>query len=296
MAMSEPLLMSQSFFKTEVQIEGARFQVILKPGFFLTRKEDTMWLHCHPDYEIHYVTAGAFEFRTEAERFSCGSGTVVVLPPKCYHTIDPMVEDSKKVSFEFSLAGSGQAWEDYHTAFGSLAGPWHMACQIPEFYEIGQLLRCEKNYEARFRLNATLGLALIRVAECLRGSRRELDMNIPLDSKKKDDADVMLSMLLNYIEHHAAGKLTLEQLSRDMNLSQRQIQRILREKMNDTFLSLLSRYRVMIAARAMGQEDRSLSRIAEEAGFSSYGAFCRSFQRYKGMSPDAYRQSMKKLP
>ena len=96
--------------------------------------------------------------------------------------------------------------------------------------------------------------------------------------------------------HHAAGKLTLEQLSQDMNLSQRQIQRILREKMNDTFLSLLSRYRVMIAARAMGQEDRSLSRIAEEAGFSSYGAFCRSFQRYKGMSPDAYRQSMKKLP
>lgn len=284
-------------FKTEVHIDDARFAIILKKGFFLTSKEDTMWLHCHPDFEVHYITRGAYLFRFEKESISCASGTVVVLPPKCYHTIDPIVDASDKLSFEFSLfhQGEGKAFGDYQAVFGTLETARSVVCDIPEFYQVQQMLQCEKDYEAQYRLNATLGLGLIRIAECLRGRLEQRDMNIPLTPKKKDDADVMLASMLNYIEDNATRKLTLEEMSRDMNLSARQIQRLLRDRMNENFMSLLNRYRVMIAMRAMGSGERVLSRVAEDAGFANYSAFCKYFQRFQGISPDIYLESLKRV-
>lgn len=291
------LPLNGQIFKTEVNIDNARFSLILKKGFFLTSKDDAMWLHCHPDYEVHYVTRGAYLFRFESQSFTCAAGTVVVLPPKYYHTIDPMVDGSDKVSFEFSLQhhGEGTAYEDYRKILGEHRQALSMECQIPEFYQVQQLLQCEKDYEAQYRLNATLGLGLIRIFACLRGGDRTKDMNIPFSPKKKDDADVMLALVLNYIEDNAARKLTLEELSEEMNLSSRQIQRLLRERMNDSFLNLLNRYRVMIALRAIGSGHRNLSQVAEQAGFASYSAFCKYFQRFQGVSPDAYRESLKRV-
>ena len=297
--MNQSNLPSNSIFKTEVCIDDARFSIILKKGFFLTSKEDAMWLHCHPDYEVHYITRGAYVFRFETESFSCAAGTAVVLPPKCYHTIDPIVDGSDKVSFEFSLSrqGNGKAYGEYLQLLESQERAKAVACEIPEFGQIQQMLRCEKGYEAQYRINATLGLGLIRIAEGLRGSGAvRQDMNIPLPPKTKDDADVMLARVLNYIEDNATRKLTLEELSGDMNLSARQIQRLLRERMDDSFVSLLNRYRVMIAMRAMGSGEKNLGKIAEEAGFGSYSAFCKYFLRYRGVTPDAYRESLKKLP
>lgn len=290
-------LLFDSIFKTEVRIDDARFGIILKKGFFRTLKEDRMWLHCHPDYEVHYITRGAYAFRFELDSVTCAAGTVVVLPPKCYHTIDPIVDDSNKVSFEFSLSrqGTGQAYQDYLAVFGSVDKVCSITCDIPEFFQVQQMLQSEKSYEALYRLNATLGLGLIRLAECIRGGPVREDMNIPLKPKKKDDADVMLAHVLNYIEENAARKLTLEEISRDMSLSERQIQRLLRERMNDSFLNLLNRYRVMIAIRAMGSGERNLSKVAESAGFASYSAFCKYFVRYRGMTPDAYRESLKRV-
>jgi len=289
------LPLNGQIFKTEVNIENARFSLILKKGFFLTSKDDAMWLHCHPDYEVHYITQGAYLFRFESQSFSCAAGTAVVLPPRFYHTIDPIVDGSDKVSFEFSLQrhGEGSAYEDYQKIFGELRRARTVECQIPEFYQIQQLLQCEKDYEAQYRLNATLGLGLICISRCLRGGEQTRDMNIPFSPKKKDDADVILALVLNYIEDNASRKLTLEELSREMNLSSRQIQRLLRERMNDSFLNLLNRYRVMIAIRAMGSGQKNLNQVAEHAGFASYSAFCKYFQRFQGTSPDAYRESLK---
>lgn len=253
-----------------------------------------MWLHCHPDHEVHYITGGAFEFRLESERFLCASGTVVVLPPKCYHTIEPMVEGSTKVSFEFSLTGSGRAYEDYAAVFHSLKSAWHGSCQIPELLQLQELLRSEKTYEARYRLNTALGLGLIRIAQSLRGSQTRSELQIPLDPRCNDDADMLLAMVLNYIEDHAAERLTLEALAGEVNLSQRQVQRILREKMGDTFLSLLSHYRVLIAIRCLQNGQTDLSQVAREAGFSDRAALCRAFQQHKGITPEEYRTRLKK--
>lgn len=289
--------LTDQIYKTEVNIEDARFQLILKKGFFLTRKDDAMWLHCHPDYEVHYVTRGAYLFRFDSRSFSCAAGTAVVLPPRCYHTIDPMVDGSDKVSFEFSLQrhGEGEAFEDYQKLFGSLTEACSVSCEIPEFNSIQNMLQCEKDYEALYRLNAALGQGIIRIAGQLRGNNHPTDMNIPLSPKKKDDADVLLAHVLNYIEDNAARKLTLEEISEQMNLSTRQIQRLLRDRMNDSFLNLLNRYRVMIALRAMGCGERNLGLVAEQAGFSSYSAFCKYFQRFQGVSPDVYRENLKRV-
>lgn len=291
------LMLTDQIFKTEVSIQDARFSLILKKGFFLTSKDDAMWLHCHPDFEVHYITRGAYMFRFEDQSISCAAGTAMVLPPKYYHTIDPIVEGSDKVSFEFSLQrhGEGEAYEDYRKAFFGLTGARSVECEIPEFYQIQQILQCDKSYEAQYRLNATLGLGLIRIAECLRGAAARRDMSIPLSPKKKDDADVMLALVLNFIEDNAARKLTLEELSEEMNLSSRQIQRMLRERMNDSFLNLLNRYRVLIAMRLMGSGERNLSKVAQEAGFSDYSAFCKYFQRFQGVGPDAYRENLKRV-
>ena len=68
---------------------------------------------------------------------------------------------------------------------GALVAVDYLQLEIPEFYQIQQLLQCEKDYEAQYRLNATLGLGLICISRCLRGGEQTRDMNIPFSPKRR---------------------------------------------------------------------------------------------------------------
>lgn len=83
--------------------------------------------------------------------------------------------------------------------------------------------------------------------------------------------------------------LTLHELSRLLNLSVRQTQRLLRDSFGKTFSQKLTEARMAAASQFLNNTALSVTEIAGRVGFSSVEHFSSAFRRFMGCSPRRYR-------
>ena len=84
--------------------------------------------------------------------------------------------------------------------------------------------------------------------------------------------------------------LTLPDLSRLLNLSARQTQRLLQQNFGRTFSQKLTEARMAAASQYLLTTELSVTEISERTGFSSIEHFSAAFRRFTGRSPRQYRK------
>lgn len=84
--------------------------------------------------------------------------------------------------------------------------------------------------------------------------------------------------------------LTLQDLSRLLNLSIRQTQRLLQRSFGKTFSQKLTEARMAAASQFLVNTDLSVTAIGDRLGFSSIEHFSAAFRRFMGCSPREYRR------
>ena len=84
--------------------------------------------------------------------------------------------------------------------------------------------------------------------------------------------------------------LTLTDLSRLLNLSARQTQRLLQQNFGRTFSQKLTEARMAAASQYLLSTALSVTEISERTGFSSIEHFSAAFRRFTGLSPREYRR------
>ena len=84
--------------------------------------------------------------------------------------------------------------------------------------------------------------------------------------------------------------LTLSDLSRLLNLSTRQTQRLLQQNFGKTFSQKLTEARMAAASQYLLNTELSVTEIGERTGFSSIEHFSAAFRRFTGLSPREYRK------
>jgi AraC-like DNA-binding protein len=86
---------------------------------------------------------------------------------------------------------------------------------------------------------------------------------------------------------------TVAQLAREVGLSRAAFARRFADKVGDTPLGYLRRFRLDIATRLLEVSDEPLSAVAAQVGYTSEFAFNRAFQRDRGVPPGRYRASVR---
>ena len=86
--------------------------------------------------------------------------------------------------------------------------------------------------------------------------------------------------------------LSLEELSRRLNLSARQTQRLLMEYYGKTFQQKKAEARMSVAAILLSDQSLSITSIAENLGYSSIEHFSSSFRRFYKTSPREFRKNL----
>lgn len=92
----------------------------------------------------------------------------------------------------------------------------------------------------------------------------------------------------------AQGALTLERVAENIGLSPWSLQRRLREE-GISFTQVIDIVRQELTHYLLPQRQLPLSDIALLLGYSELSAFSRAFQRWYGVSPRKWRQSLHKL-
>lgn len=84
--------------------------------------------------------------------------------------------------------------------------------------------------------------------------------------------------------------LTLAGLARGVGLSERQLQRLLRERYDQTFTQKRTEARMRAANLLLAEGRLPITRIAGEVGYSGPEHFCAEYKKYMGMTAREYRR------
>ena len=90
------------------------------------------------------------------------------------------------------------------------------------------------------------------------------------------------------MEKLPAGRVSEAAVARELNLSQRSLQRRLREQ-GTSFNELLDGIRHELSGQYVTDSSRSFTEIAFLLGFSEPSNFARAFKRWHGVAPGAFR-------
>jgi AraC-like DNA-binding protein len=113
-------------------------------------------------------------------------------------------------------------------------------------------------------------------------------MKYLIEIKKGDIVQRVKSIIL---ENLPDGQVTDGMVASELNLSERSMQRRLKEHQT-TFRSLLDSVREMVAKQYIENPRNRMSDIAFLLGFSEQSAFSRAFKKWTGLSPLQYRNSL----
>lgn len=112
--------------------------------------------------------------------------------------------------------------------------------------------------------------------------------NVIVPSLTKDDQNENLMFILKYMQEHFAT-VTLKELSRFFNYSERQLQRIIKASTGMSFSENIQQLRMNHAVRLLDNPDISIAVIAEELGYSDTSNFRQAFKKCYAITPLEYR-------
>jgi AraC-like DNA-binding protein/DNA gyrase inhibitor GyrI len=97
-----------------------------------------------------------------------------------------------------------------------------------------------------------------------------------------------INQVIDYIGANLYRSLTLDRLADEMNISQRQLLRVMRTSLNEPLSAYIARQRVEKAVHYMQAERMNLTRLADLVGYDNPQSFSKAFKKHFGISPKTY--------
>lgn len=101
-----------------------------------------------------------------------------------------------------------------------------------------------------------------------------------------------VNQVIDYISANLHLPLQLDVIADEINVSQRQLLRIMRFALNESLYAYIARQRVERAVLYMQTEEMSLTKLAEMVGYANAQSFSKAFKKQFGISPKAYKDEL----
>lgn len=113
-------------------------------------------------------------------------------------------------------------------------------------------------------------------------------------AQRKPNSEVYLDFCLNFIEANLYKKITVEELSDLVGVSQPYLYKIFKNNFNISTKEYITWYKINRAKELLIETEMSITEIADSVGYSDVLVFSKAFSAKENMSPKKYRQLMKK--
>lgn len=236
-------------------------------------------IHNHAAYELHILLSGEATVDVEGASHVLKAGQAMLIPPGQYHC--PV--SARGVFERFAATFSAGEFEALRCAVGK--------CRVYAVTEqVLQLCRdiiFECGADAAFSRDVLRGLLTCLMAQQFRalGLRSEAGRNQEKPITRGQHNDIIDT----YFETHLKGDARADELAQLLFVSRRQLSRVLWESYGTNFREKLIRTRLDWAAWLLRNTDKSVSSVAEEAGYTVPSSFYHVFRDRFGMTPEQYR-------
>ena len=283
----------------KVRIGSLLFDILLdrtfEPGQFGPGQlVTTSPKHIHAAYEIQFIVSGSGTLFIEEKQEQVKAGTILIIIPHVFHTLRQKKQDPiTRFTFRFTLQELplSDPWFPQKETDQIKAILYKMTyCQIPNPPEarINVMLDEVRSEAARPTLGTYTVIQSLLMKVLIHITRSLPRHNAPyaLSSKIKDDQrtqiiDVFFSKQYKY-------DLTIEMLAQQLNLSIKQVNRLLQKQYGVSFKQKLIDTRIEVAKILLQSNQLSIQQIAEEVNYTA-PYFSHVFMLKTGMVPSQYR-------
>ena len=108
---------------------------------------------------------------------------------------------------------------------------------------------------------------------------------------RKQSAETVSGKAIRYIEDHFSEEISLEDVSRRVNISPFYFSRLFKQEIGKSFIEYLNDIRIQKAKEYLMDPLFSIKEICRRCGYSDPNYFSRIFRKYEGMSPSEWRSA-----
>lgn len=108
--------------------------------------------------------------------------------------------------------------------------------------------------------------------------------------KKEEQSVSVISKAKNYIDSHYMKDISLDDVSREVNISPYYFSKIFKDETGENFIEYVTNIRMDKAKELLTQSDRSMKEICSMVGYSDPNYFSRSFKKNTGYTPTEYKE------
>lgn len=257
------------------------------------RQEDSIPWHWHEEIEIIYIESGQMKIKIPSKSFLLKKGDCIVINANVLHYVTGAPEGTLH-SLVFSpdlITGR----EDFVFAKKYMqplfSCPTFSGCHIHGEAERNVAGWFHAAFEALagdcFGYEFMVRESLSHICLFL---YKEFEPQIDIQNVTPNQDNLRISRMLTYIHKNFAGNISLSDISREADISERECLRCFQKTIQLSPIQYLLKYRVMQGAEMLLKNpDRSISETAALCGFDSQSNFAKMFKRFYNCTPREYR-------
>ena len=252
-------------------------------------------LHWHNDMELIVIKHGSAKVTLNLTPHQLSAGDILVVLPENLHSIDCAIGDRleyENIIFHPQILLSKQTdtcSTDYFSPLmdGTLTVPVLYQPGDPYYGEISACVdandEISKTNPPAYQLFIKSQLFMLFYILFNKCRSR--------NAQKKDYKSLeKMKLILKFVENNYMEKITIEDVAKEVSLSQSHFMKYFKNTMGTSFIDYLNEYRLTMASRLLISSDSSVLDIAAEVGFDNLSYFNRSFKKRFQQTPREYRK------
>ena len=253
-------------------------------------------LHTHPEIQVSYI------FESSGTRF-IGHSVDRFNPDEIY-VIGPDIPHMFKNDQEYYQQKKGH-YAHCISLFFSEVSFGDMFQMVPELTKVKAFIlksgfgikiepKFAREFKERFKeINTLSGFERFKYFLTLMhdlSNSKNLEMISPnnLRQQENEEEGLRLNKVITFITQNFSGKITVEQVAKEANLSTSAFCRYFKLHTRKSFISFLNEFRIGIACNKLLEKDVNISEVCYQTGFNNISNFNRQFKSVTGFTPSQY--------
>ncbi len=260
----------------------------------LYRQSLTPNFHAHPYFEIITVVNGSLYIESLGnDRIYLTPGAVCIVPPGLMHCTNSQSELHEIIAMRFFYEHVKSDDSRTYKLFDDALAKLDTIVFLPSEVQLtGYITAIRREFGDKRLMSEAIVQALLQCTfiELLRVLSSSPESGENAVSGHDDSKIFRYSYIDRWFYKHYAERVTEADLAAELNLSQRQLSRVMRDIFGMSFREKLVYERLNHAMHMIIRNDYSIDKIATAVGYTNLSGFYKAFRARFGMTVGEYRK------
>jgi len=284
--------MSENVLALDFSVGGLSCKLVWVSSILHPKPHTNYFQHRHPTLELHYVTSGRCSIAMDKTLYPVEAGQLFLIPSGLYHYVSDVSSDLSRATISIQIDSPSPRNCDTLAPqlFSPLSPSAPVLLDVPKNGTLESILSQilalspSSGPVTREKLRAQSQLLVLELFDALTCTETA---NLPASTIPSAPQDFVIDEFFGQSFHlNNGGPLLAQQL----NVSTRQLYRIIKQAYGMNYRDKLKEIRLEIALDFLSHTDKSISEISQLLGYSSSANFSAFIKNVTGKTPSQLRK------